>query len=101
MFGVLLLVAAQDGPLSKFEKIEPNLQTTSAKAISDVERCLIDLPGKRLPFVYRQEDRPGQTTIIWTLQGEGQAVIRADLKRVATGTEVKGWRLPDSTKRCF
>lgn len=101
ILALVVMIAAQDGPISKFDRMTPNVRTTSDKSLSDIERCLMDVPGRHLPLVYRQPDRPDQAMLIWLAAGESTAAGRIDLERVGSVTRITGWRIGDAHKLCF
>lgn len=90
--------AAAAGPISKFDE-RSALEYRSAASVDTIERCLIDLPAMTAPFVYKQADRPGQATIIWT-GPYGQAGVRVDLRQDSAGTKVKAWALAKQVEQC-
>lgn len=90
--------AANAGPVSKFEKKEP-VNLRSQRPAGDIERCLIDLDGWLAPNVYRQPDRPGQTTLLWSTH-EGVSVARVDLEQIDGVTAVRAWGLEKQVRGC-
>lgn len=93
-----------EGPISKFDKRPPVVEQASARAMGDIERCLIDLPGIPAPNVYRQLDKPDQVTIVWVSTGQfnGTAMARADLRTVSGGgTNVRLWLKDASARACL
>lgn len=88
MVEALLLFAA--GPISKWNDKEPVADYVSMAALYDVERCIIDYPKMAAPYVYRQPDMPGETTILWTNQ-HGNTIGRVSLKQEASGVRVLAW----------
>lgn len=95
----LLLLAA--GPISKWEAKAPDLDFNSTSQMFDIERCLIDTEKTSAPYVYRQPDRPDETTIIYT-GPYGVAGARIDLRKTQAGTHVRAWKPPhsDAVTRC-
>jgi hypothetical protein len=96
---VAALAAQENGPVSKFDGMKADFAATSAKDIFEVERCLIDLRDQRAPLVYRQPDRPSESTIIWTIL-DGQAASRITLSKASGGTKITGWRTPKGARGC-
>lgn len=79
------------GPISKFEEKKPDLELISAVSIFDIERCLTDMDGWPVPFIYRQPDRPDETNILW-VSTYGQTMARAHLKKAGEGAAVRIWK---------
>jgi hypothetical protein len=77
------------GPISKFQDDEPDIMTNSVISLFDLERCLTDMEGWPVPFIYRQPDRLDEVNILWVVNAK--TVGRAYLKKVAAGVEVKIW----------
>ena len=86
------------GPISKFEEKTPDVETTSSISIYDIERCLTDLDGWPVPFIYRQPDRPDETNILW-VSTYGQTMARAHLKKVDSGVAVRIWKAAGNQAR--
>jgi hypothetical protein len=78
------------GPLSKFTETKLGFEAQSARAIFDIERCLIDWGKYGTPMVYRQPDRPDDVTLLYN-SGSGIVIGRIDLKRMQNGTIVRAW----------
>lgn len=97
MLIALAIAAAAQGPISKFG--EPDLVLESRRSASEIERCLIDTPGRFAPSIYRQPDRPNQTTIVWS-NGSGVAIYRVDLMTTASGTRIKSWKSEKQVRGC-
>jgi hypothetical protein len=90
--GILLAIASAvtAGPISKFDE-RPVIEEYSSRAkFEDVERCLDDLPGLGLAYVYRQPDRQDDVTLIWNPNMEVTSK-RIDLHRTSAGTQVRSW----------
>jgi hypothetical protein len=98
MIGALLLSGAQ-GPLSKFLPADAS-KFASARSVSEVERCLIDAPGRFAPKVYRQVDRLEASTILWD-NGAGVSIFRVDLVAAQGGTQVTAWKSDSQVKACI
>jgi hypothetical protein len=94
----LVLALLLAGPISKWNDERPRIQVISKAPMFDIERCLIDLEGSPAPQVYRQPDRPDEVTLLWVV--ENTTVGRADLKRIAGGTEVKIWAKGNQMRAC-
>lgn len=90
---MFVAVALSEGPVSKFNDHKVTAEYESHRTMEDVERCLIDLDGPGLPFVYRQPDRPDNTLLLWTTKGPLSAPVtgRVDLRRTPGGVVVKSW----------
>ncbi|WP_271300631.1 hypothetical protein [Sphingomonas sp. CV7422] len=99
MLVALILLAGGDGPISKFSTRSPDAVVTSARAMGDVERCLIDADGRLPPNVYRQPDRPDEVTLLW-LGPNGLAQARADIHREQTGSKVTSWGVGKAARTC-
>lgn len=99
MLFALILLAAGDGPISKFAARTPDAIIASQRSIGDVERCLIDSDGRLPPIVYRQPDKPDDVTIIWT-GPYGLAQARADIHREGAGSKITSWTFAKAAKLC-
>lgn len=93
-----LAAPAHAGPISKFDNNRPHSVFTSSAPLPDIERCLIDLDGWPLPVAYRQPDRPGFVTIMWSVSDK--ALGRVDLRAIDGGTSVTSWIKSDQMPRC-
>lgn len=93
MFYALLIILA-NGPISKWDDREPDLNYSTLAYIFDVERCLIDMPGRVVSTAYRQPDRPDQVTLIYP-GSNGLSTGRIDLTKIEGGTKVVSWSMPD------
>jgi hypothetical protein len=89
VFILLTFAALLDGPISKFDRKSIDAEMVSARALGDIERCLVDMDGHPAPNVYRQPDRPGSVTLLWVV--DNTAKSRIDLETVAGGTRVRSW----------
>lgn len=77
------------GPISKFQDDEPDVKTNSVVSLFDLERCLTDMDGWPVPFIYRQPDKPDEVNILWVVNAK--TVGRAYLKKFSDGVEVTIW----------
>lgn len=85
-----LFLLSTDGPFSKFEDHAPDFQGVSSRGINDIERCLIDMPGKiGAPHVYRQPDRPKAVRFLWI--DKARSIRRIDLEEIDGKTKVIAW----------
>jgi hypothetical protein len=82
--------AANAGPISKFDDRKPVADYLSTAPLNDVERCLVDMDGWLLPYVYRQPDRPDEVRLMWT-DSNGLTSARVDLRREGRGTRIRIW----------
>jgi hypothetical protein len=87
---VLVPIAAHAGPISKFDNKKPTGVYETRQTIDQVERCLIDISNYGSANVYRQSDRPGSETLIWS-SGTGVSVGRVDLVKTADGAKITSW----------
>lgn len=88
------------GPISKFDKKKPDLETISSIPLFDLERCLTDMPWQ-LPLIYRQPDRPGEVKMLWVFDS-ASAISRIDLSVTPLGVAVKVWNVKiDAVKSCI
>lgn len=87
----LLPIQAVAGPISKFDDKKPDIEQLSNVPLFDIERCLTDMDGWPVPFIYRQPDRPEETNMIWLHPSYGTALARAHLKKVDNGVAVRIW----------
>lgn len=88
------------GPMSKFEDKTPQIEMISAIDLFDLERCLTDLDGYPVPFIYRQPDRPDEMNILWVINARTHS--RAYLKKMPDGVAVKIWRADgNQVKSCL
>ena len=89
------------GPISKFDKKKPDLETISSVPLFDLERCLTDMEHWPLPLIYRQPDRPGEVKILWVFDS-ASAISRVDLLVTPSGVAVKVWNVKiDGAKSCI
>ena len=59
-------------------------------ALFDIERCLTDMDGWPVPYVYRQPDRVNEINILWVVI-DGKTAARAHLLKSDTGVIVRIW----------
>jgi len=85
------------GLISSFLR-KPGVELRSAKTMGDIERCLIDLPSRDAPNVYRQPDRPDSVMIIWKYPATG---ARVDLHQTDKDVRVVSWQETDSIRPCL
>lgn len=101
LLSAIALCASQvsAGPISKFDKKKPDLETISSVPLFDLERCLTDMPWQ-LPLIYRQPDRPGEVKMLWVFDS-ASAISRIDLSVTPSGVAVKVWNLKiDAVRSC-
>lgn len=97
MISSLVAIAAiagfADGPISKFAARPVVADYDSTSTMEDIERCLIMMDAGAPPTVYKQDDRPNETMLIWMKVGDYYGVpgARLDLQRIPTGTHVRSW----------
>lgn len=96
---MIFLIAMLLGPISKFDGEAPNIDTVSPRAMFEIERCLLDMDGQPIPYVYRQPDRPDEVRLIWTYPN-GITGGRADLARHGEGTRVRIWLRARQARAC-
>lgn len=95
----LLSTANSNGPFSKFDDHEPDFRGYSSRNIYDIERCLLDMPGKLgPPVIYAQPDRPGVVTLLWI--DKARAIRRIDLRHDGDGTNVTAWHPRERVVTC-
>lgn len=99
MIALAVLLLGAEGPISKFDDRPPVADYKTAVNIYDVERCLIDMEGWRVPNVQRQPDRPDESKLIW-FGHDGLTKARLDLKREGSQTHVRAWIEEPEVKRC-
>ena len=88
------------GPISKFDDKKPDLEMVSSVALFDIERCLIDMDGWPVPFIYRQPDRLGELNILWV--HNMKTIARAHFVTTHEGVAVKIWNaVGNQTKSCL
>lgn len=83
---------------------------TSAKSIFDIERCIVLLDNRGLPFVYRQPDRPNDALIAFSLGIVVTTVITLHQEGATTHVETRnltgivggvGRKLPSGFEGCL
>lgn len=97
---IFISVQALAGPISRFDSKEASVSADSQKVAGEVERCLLDIDGAAPPHVYKQDDRPGRTTLIWTTPYNAPNA-RVDLEAAGTTTKVKAWGLEKQVRACL
>ena len=99
MLALLYLAnAANAGPISKFESKKPDFEAVSRIALFDIERCLTDMDGWPVPYIYRQPDRPNEINMLWVITN-GSTAARAHLLQSDTGVTVRIWNAAGNQAR--
>jgi hypothetical protein len=99
MLLALLPLQAVAGPISKFDGKKPDIEIVSSIGLFDLERCLTDMDGWPVPFIYRQPDKPNEVNILWVVQSTTKA--RAHLAKVDGGVLVRIWNADgNQSKSC-
>ena len=82
--------AAAAGPISKYDSKKPDFEGVSNVPIFDIERCLTDMDGWPVPYIYRQPDRPNEINVLWVAT-TAMTMGRAHLIKSETGVAVRIW----------
>ena len=93
----LIPLQALAGPISKFDEKKPDIEQVSTVPLFDLERCLTDMDGWPVPFIYSQPDKPDEINILWVVQSTTKA--RAHLKVVDGGVAVRIWNADGTQSR--
>lgn len=95
---VLLTSAATAGPISKFDSKKPDFEGVSQVALFDLERCLTDMDGWPVPYIYRQPDRPNEINMLWVVTN-GSTAARAHLVKSEIGVTIRIWNAAGNQAR--
>jgi hypothetical protein len=101
--------AAQGADMGRILQLPASATFSSSKGIYDIERCIVLLESRGIPFIYRQPDRPDEEYIAYT--GYGSAVpLVIMIKREDGTTRIEehesrsigsGAKWPDGLAGCF